>query len=365
MSAEAYDFLVRRDDLHRTEFRPAPAAADVRLGTGEVLLAVDSFAFTANNVTYAVFGDSFMYWNFFPAPAGWGRVPVWGFADVTRSAHPAIRAGERIYGYLPMSTHCVVQADHVTPAAFHDVAAHRQPMSVFYNQYLRVAADPGYDPRREAEQMLFRPLFATAFLIDDFLAGERFFAARSIVVSSASSKTSMALAFQLHQRGRDACEVVGLTSARNDAFVRGLGIYHRVVTYADITTLDAAVPTVFVDMAGDRAVTTAVHRHFGDALRYSCAVGGTHWERLAFGVEVPGPAPTLFFAPDRLAKRLKDWGPEGFQSRLGAAWTRFLPQVDGSMTVERASGREAIERVYRATLDGTADPRKGYVLAPG
>src|SRR5262249_33879135 len=156
---------------------------------------------------------------FFPAPDGWGRVPVWGFADVARSAHPAVAAGERLYGYLPMSTHCVVRAEHVTPSGFHDVSPHRQPMSVFYNQYLRVSADPGYDSPREAEQMLFRPLFATAFLIDDFLAGERFFGARSVVVSSASSKTSMALAFQLHQRGRDACEVVGLTSARNDAFV--------------------------------------------------------------------------------------------------------------------------------------------------
>src|SRR2546426_2818001 len=103
-----------------------------------------------------------------------------------------------------MSTHFVVQADHLTPTGFHDLSAHRQPMSVFYNQYLRVAADPGYDRRREAEQMLFRPLFATAFLIDDFLAGERFFGARSVVLSSASSKTSMALAFQLHRRGREA-----------------------------------------------------------------------------------------------------------------------------------------------------------------
>ncbi len=365
MTAGAFDFLVRRDDLHRCEFRAVPAAADVPLASGQALLAVDAFAFTANNITYAVFGDSFMYWNFFPAPEGWGRVPVWGFAHVARSAHPGLREGERAYGYLPMSTHFVVEADHVTAGGFHDAAAHRQPMSVFYNQYLRVAADPGYDARREAEQMLFRPLFATAFLIDDFLAGERFFGARSVVISSASSKTSMALAFQLHQRGRGECEVVGLTSPRNAGFVRELGSYHRVVTYDGIASLDAAVPTAFVDMAGDAAVTTAVHRHFGDGLKYSCAVGGTHWERLAFGVTVPGPTPTLFFAPDRLTQRMKDWGPEGFQSRLGTAWARFLPSVDGSMTIDRSAGRAAIERVYLTTLDGTADPRKGYVLSPG
>ena len=359
MTTPAYDFLVRRDDLHRTECRPA---AEPTLAPGEILLDVDVFAFTANNVTYAVFGDAMMYWNFFPAPAGWGRVPVWGFATVARSANDGVAAGERVYGYLPMSSHVVVQAGHVGPASFHDEAAHRQPMSVFYNQYLRVAADPAYDPRREAEQMLFRPLFATAFLIDDFLAVERFFGARTVVVSSASSKTSMALAFQLHRRG--ACKTVGLTSPNHVDFVRGLGVYGEVVTYDAVGTIDPAVPTVFVDMAGDAAVTTAVHRHFGDALRYSCAVGGTHWQRLAFGVEVPGPRPTLFFAPDRLTQRMRDWGSDGFQSRLGESWVRFLPLVDGALTIARSTGREAVERVYRATLDGTADPRTGYVLSP-
>ena len=158
--------------------------------------------------------------------------------------------------------------------------------------------------------------------------------------------------------------MIGLTSAGNKAFCERTGYYDQVLVYDQLSSLPADVPTVFVDMAGDRGVTTAVHRHFGDALRYSCAVGGTHWERLAFGVEVPGPTPTLFFAPDRLTMRMKDWGPEGFQSRLGEAWARFLPRIDGSMTIERSAGRDAIERVYRATLDGTADPRKGYVLSP-
>jgi hypothetical protein len=111
-------------------------------------------------------------------------------------------------------------------------------------------------------------------------------------------------------------------------------------------------------------VTTAVHRHFAGTLQYSCSVGGTHWRRLAFGIQVPGPEPTLFFAPDRLLQRMKDWGPQGFQSRLSEAWARFLPQIDGTMIVERAAGKAALRRVYLATLEGTADPHRGYVLSP-
>ena len=181
---DAYEFLVRKSDLREVELRAAPSAGSVKLEPGQVLLAVDSFAFTANNVTYAVFGDIMQYWSFYPAPEGFGRVPVWGFAVVARSAHPQVEEGERVYGYLPMSTHFVVQADRVHAGGFDDVSPHRQAMSPFYNQYLRTAADPGYDPEREAEQMLFRPLFATAFLIDDFLDENDFFGGRSVVISS-------------------------------------------------------------------------------------------------------------------------------------------------------------------------------------
>ena len=33
---------------------------------GQVLVSVDRFAFTANNVTYAAFGDATSYWDFLP-----------------------------------------------------------------------------------------------------------------------------------------------------------------------------------------------------------------------------------------------------------------------------------------------------------
>jgi hypothetical protein len=303
------------------------------------------------------------YWNFFPAPDGWGSIPVWGFADVRRSAHPDIAEGERVYGYFPMSTHLVVQAEAVGAHGFTDASPHRQGLPVFYNQYLRVAADPGYDPARENEQMLFRPLFATAFLIDDFLDEAGFFGARQVLLSSASSKTSIALASRLWARGRDNIEVVGLTSPANVDFVSALGCSHRTVAYDDIATLAADTPTVFVDMAGDGGVVAAVHEHFGEALRYSCQVGGTHWDRIRFGAALPGPSPVLFFAPSRLAERLAAWGPAGLQRRLGEAWAAFLPKVDGWMQIDHSRGREAVESVYRATLEGRVDPRRGQVLS--
>lgn len=355
------DFLVRRDDLHRTMVAPAPAAP---LADGQVRVKVDAFALTANNVTYAVFGDMLRYWEFFPAPEGWGRVPVWGFADVVESRHAGVAVGTRIYGYFPMSSYFVMQPGHVTASGFVDAVPHRQTLPPVYNSYLAAKTDPGYDPRQEDAQMLLRPLFMTAFLIDDFLEEQQFHGARAITLSSASSKTAIGLAALLSARAGRAYEVIGLTSPSNTRFVTGLGYYDRVVPYDALDTLPSDRPLVFVDMAGNGAVRDAVHRRAGDQLRYSCAVGGTHWGQVAPAPsDLPGAPPTFFFAPDRIRQRSEEWGMGELQARMGTAWKRLVGDLGRWLTVQRSRGPAAVERVYRAALDNTADPSIGSVLS--
>ena len=55
MSAPSLDFLVNRSDWHMTEFVEGPEPAP--LSAGQVLFRVDRFAFTANNISYALSGD--------------------------------------------------------------------------------------------------------------------------------------------------------------------------------------------------------------------------------------------------------------------------------------------------------------------
>ena len=60
---------------------------------GEILVKIESFAFTANNVTYGVAGDTIGYWKFFPAAKNenndWGCIPMWGFAEIIESKNSA------------------------------------------------------------------------------------------------------------------------------------------------------------------------------------------------------------------------------------------------------------------------------------
>ncbi len=358
------DFIVRRDDLETCDVALVPGPDRIALGDGQVLLRVDAFALTANNITYATFGEAMGYWRFYPAPPEMGRIPVWGFADVVASAHPEVVVGERIYGFLPMSTHVVLEPADVTADGFTDDAPHRRDLPAFYNRYARTAADPGYDPAREAEQMLLRPLLATSFLIDDFLAAEEFFGADTVILASASSKTAYGTALQLARR--DGIEVVGLTSPANVAFTEGLGCYDRVVAYDAIASLPADHPAVYVDMSGSVEVRRAIHAHYGDALKHDCVVGATHHDDLGGDPDLPGPVPTLFFAPDRARTRLAEWGAPAFQERLGEAWRHALERVADperpTLRVVRGAGADAVEHVYLEVLAGRARPDEGHVL---
>ena len=173
-----------------------------RLPSDALLVKVDRFAFTANNITYAVLGDELKYWQLFPAPQGFGNIPVWGFGEVIASKHPGVAEGERLFGYFPMATHLVIEAADVSKRGLRDAAAHRQGVAPVYNAYARVSGDPAFAGRQGDYQALLRPLFMLSFLVDDFLAENEFYGARGVMLSRASSKTAFGLAHLLHTRAR-------------------------------------------------------------------------------------------------------------------------------------------------------------------
>jgi NADPH:quinone reductase-like Zn-dependent oxidoreductase len=352
----AMDVLVKRTALGDTKLAPA---TPIELGGGEALLRVDVFSLTANNVTYGAFGDFLKYWQFYPAPEGWGRVPVWGFATVIESRSDSVKAGERVYGYLPMSTTFKVQPGPRKHGAFSDQSAHRAGLSPIYNNYVLNAEDPLYSRDTEALQVLFRPLFVTSFLIDDFIADNDYWGGKQVIFSSASAKTSYAAAQLLKARG---AKVIGLTSPGNTKFVESLGFYDRVLPYSAIGSLDGATPSVFVDIAGDSAVRQAVHERFGDSLKYSCAVGATHWDAPRDAAPLPGPQPQMFFAPGIVQKRIADWGGAEFQRRVAAAWGAFLPTAAANTRVVEGRGLEAAASVFADLAGGRVSPNDGHVI---
>ena len=354
----SFDFQVDKNDLstHRL-IHPLPAS----LSAGQVRLSIERFALTANNITYGVAGDMIGYWQFFPAENNWGRIPVWGVATVAESNCDDIEAGTRFYGYYPMSSELVVEPARINDRGFVDASKHREALPPTYNQYAVLSDANGYTDGKDNHQMLYRPLFTTAFVLDDFFMDNTFFGAESIMLSSASSKTSFGFAFMLKQSGK--VKVIGLTSKGNIGFVESLGLYDEVITYDDIEDLSTDTTTAFVDMAGNREVLGRIHHHFEDKLVYSCGVGITHWgsREGADPSTLPGAKPAMFFAPSQIQKRHKDWGAAKFQDKLTSAWNAFLDRVDQWVNIRESTCPESLAAVFDEVRNG-ASPDEGIVL---
>lgn len=350
--------LVRRGAITETRLaeRPLPA-----LQEGEVLAKVGDFALTANNISYALTGESLGYWQFFPENAEWGVVPVWGHAEVIESRCADLPVGARFWGYLPMASHLVMTPGRASERGFVDAAAHRAALPAVYNQYSRTEQDPpALADLANARSLLF-PLFTTSYLIADYFADNALFGAAQVVIGSASSKTGFATAHFLKALS-PAPRVIGLTSTQNLAFTEGLGLYDEVVAYGDVAGLDPAVPTGCVDMSGDGAVLRAVHEHFGQNLVVSVGVGATHWDAPRVAEPMPGAAPAFFFAPAQIAKRDAEWGAGVLMGKANLSNIAFVQRLGDVLKITEHRGPAAVEACYQDMVHNRTPPTEGLIL---
>mgnify|MGYP003638280625 FL=1 len=346
---------VKKNDLAQSNWHEGdlPTLAD-----GQILLAVEKYALTANNITYAVVGDGFGYWNFFPTGDDeWGIVPVWGFASVVASENADIAVGERVYGYLPMASHLLVTPTNVQDGGFIDGAAHRQGLAIIYNQYHRLGTD---ESPLEAERAIFQPLFTTSFLIEHFMRSNDWFGAEALLMTSASSKTSLGLAM-VAKNLSPTIRRIGLTSAGNKDFVEQSGLYDEVLTYDNLSAADADTPTVSVDFAGNGQLLGDIHGHWGDNLKFSSLVGATHVEERGGADNLQGPKPELFFAPTAAESLMKEIGPVAFRARVDEQFSAFVAGASAYLKVERLDGREALQSAYLAMLANEVEPSRGLM----
>jgi hypothetical protein len=328
------------------------------LSEGEALLAIKRFSLTANNVSYGAFGDVMGYWNFFPAKGGgFGRVPVWGFAEIVESKVAGLGIGTRVYGYFPMSHFLKVAPIKLSPHGFSDGAEHRQAMAAIYNRYDIVSRGEADEECRAA---LLRPLFMTGFLLDDWISSAKAWGASTIIASSASSKTALSMAACLKRRG--GVSLTALTSVRSKAFVEGSGYYDAVVTYDELSALEGK-DSVFVDFAGDGELTRRVHEAMGHRLKQSVIVGVAHWDAdRTSHAPMPGPKPELFFAPTHIERLGAAWGRQEFNGAVSAAFERFAHDSRGWLNVHESAGLPAAQTAWTRLLANDVSAKEGIVI---
>jgi Protein of unknown function (DUF2855) len=360
------EFQIRKDNfavnriVENTE--PNPASA---LAVGEILVKIDRFAITANNITYAVLGDRLGYWQFFPTAAAdageWGILPVWGFADVVFSNAQGVAVGERLFGYFPPAKYLKLLPVRTTPTRLFDGAVHRAALPPGYNSYTRVLAEPGYDRKMDDVRMLLWPLHMTSFCLGDLLQDKKYFDAKQIVILSASSKTSIGLAYAL-QADAAAPPMVAVTSARNSDFVSQLGIYQQTVTYDAMQTIDASIPTVIVDMSGNGELLAKLRAHLGDNMKRCINVGLTHWDETKLAEASNAERSEFFFAPGHIQMRMKDWGMEEFTLRTSKFLRESAIKSIALLTFKKLDGLSGLAEVYADVCAGKIPPDQGLIV---
>jgi hypothetical protein len=344
----AWALEVSRSDLADTALHELDVPEP---GDGEAVLRADRVGLTANNVTYAVLGKSFRYWDFFPATdPGSGRVPLWGFCEVAASRADGVQVGRRLYGFLPMASHLVVRPDRADERGFHDGAAHRAGLPSPYNAYALTTATRRTTSEHEDLQVLYRPLFFTSFVLADFLVDGGAAGAQTVVLSSASSKTAYGARVPAAGAG---VRTVGLTSPAKRRFTPR----SAATTRSCRTTRCGASsgrPTAYVDCAGSTPLRQELHDHLGSALTLDLVVGCHHQDSSPAG-SLSGP-PVGVLRADQMRKRTGLGGRA--DDRFGRRGV-FVPAVEQWVDVQVGSGRGDCARLARGAVRRSA-PRTGH-----
>ena len=338
---------------------------NLTLATDEIIVKVDLFSFTSNNITYAVSGEIIRYWEFFPPVGkqteGWGVIPVWGFADVVESKADNIPVGDRIFGYFPPASHLKMKAGQITGKRFIDVSEHRSTLPPTYNLYRRVLSEPNYDQKLDRDRALFYPLYITSFCLWDSLQENNWFGAEQTIILSASSKTSIGLAYGLHI-DETTLNAIGITSERNLEAVVKLGLYDEVYTYDQLAQINSTIPTVIVDMSGNNVVLVDLHKRLGDLMKFTFKVGLTHWKESNPNEGIIRERSKFFFAPSHIQKRIEDWGASEFDQKTGQFLVDAVATTKAWLQYKTLDGLAELATVYPTVCNGTLAADQGLIV---
>ncbi|ORY51402.1 hypothetical protein BCR33DRAFT_712466 [Rhizoclosmatium globosum] len=338
------------------------------LAEGAVRAQIYKFGLTSNNVTYAAMGHAFGWYKLFPTPTPdeTMALPVWALATIVESNHPEIKTGVTIYGYFPAATHLDLVPTGVTEKSF--TVTRALPLPV-YNTYDFCASDPLYSAEFEDAMILVRPLFFTSFFLYDYVKSNNLFGAEAVVLSSASAKTAFCCA-QLCSAA--SIPVIGLTSAKNLAFTKSLGVYDSVLTYDDLSELKNKT-FVYIDIAGNMSVIETIVKTLPDSASQvvkTISVGFTHFHPTdkptsvsAQQVEAiaPGLKFELFFAPLWRKKIAEEGRQEEVSKLIAAGWKQALAKLPEWMQFKKYYGADAVKELYLEAVEGKLNANVGYI----
>ncbi|WP_334021495.1 DUF2855 family protein [Alteromonas sp. S015] len=351
--------------IMQAEGSPDNAQIENTENTKSIVIKIERFAFTANNLTYYMVGDRLGYWQFFPAintssNENWGVIPVWGVGQVISSNNDSVEVGRRFLGYFPPAEYLVMANTTMTNNNLIDCSPHRLKLPQGYNVYRPLpahAADASAEVNakqheQENFQMLLWPLYATSYClseeVDTIPASQR----EQLLVLSASSKTSLGLAFALKEAGMKA---IGVTSEKRIASLETLGVYSTVISYEQLETLQLK-STVVVDMSGSAQVNASIKHRLGAHLTRYINVGLTHWQDVK-----PSSDEEFFFAPAHIQRRMSEIGAAEYQKLSSGFVSKAIAWSASWLNVKEREGLSTLQDDFSQHQQGQIPSNEGRI----
>ena len=366
-------FLQSEIQVSKSDYRNGRVVSSLQsfnLKPGGIVAQVEHFALTSNNVTYALVGKSFRYFDFYDTMEktdgnNFGIFPVWGVATVIKSTLKNVRVGRKIYGFMPAGTHAVMQIDEKTISnnGFSALRSHLPKDRAVYNKYLFCDTDPLHSERHLAAMLIYRPLYFTSFFLDDYISYNNFFGASNVVVISASSKTGFTTGFLLGNNKSEAT-VLGLTSSKNVGYVKSLNIFKEVAAYDDITNFSQSKGKfVLIDIAGNKRILQQLSDFLGDRIAKTILVGRSHPEGAASVALPKNLNSEFFFAPGWIQKRTSQLGSQLHQ-RMASSWQMCLQNASSWTSFNNVQGgMQGVLQSYQQLASGKSNPREGIIIS--
>lgn len=396
MSSTAKRIMVAtvRDDIQQTEVLRDELPP---LVTDEIRLRVDKIGLSANNLFYIQMGEApfLKFFSVYPLEEEHkhlANMPAWGLATVIESANSEIAAGEQFSGFLQMANVVQMKAKR-TKGGYTAYGDKRDKLNQAYNNFTQLRdtrASPLNGTGVKSDlAMIASPGALSGFILYELLLMSDFYNGDSVVLTSASSKLSMATALLLQEARKNGAirKIIGYTSDTNVDFVSGTGLYDDVLTFDQDLPSDGNLKHILIDVAGDASIYKGNQNRVIKAL----AVGGTHASAesstfTAFGpsgflkmfIDMVGPKATkrwakrrlkprleMFFAPTVINELLAQWGQEELDKKSDAALQKFVDAaIDGGwISVTRSEDVNAIQSAYQRVVSGGVPPSEAVIIS--
>ncbi len=365
------------------------------LQQGQIRMRVDKVGLSANNMFYAQMGEApfLKFFSVYPVESRpeLANVPAWGSGTIVASANPDFEVGEHYRGFLHMANVVQMKAKR-TADGFVAYGGNRDKLNRAYNGFIKVRDEksPFHGTGSKADlATVAAPGALSGFILCELLRMNAFYGGDSIVLTSASSKLSLAIAFLLKAEREQGTlkRVIGYSSPNNVEFVRSTGLFDDVLTYDQELPSDSSLKPVLIDVAGDASIYRRIHKRLAKGL----AVGGTHSRAksstfAAFGpsgllkmigsmVAPPAvgkwldknlhPPLEMFFAPTVMTQLVARWGKNVLDEKCDAALAAFVDAALDNrwITVVRAESTGTIQSEYRRIVEGTVPPSEAIIVS--